>query len=188
MLSSARCGVIDADGVYALAELVRRRGRSDAAETEIKSSDEPLNLGGKWIITPHPGEFRNLYCALSENSDKPDEDVQENIFTALRSTAAALNCCILYKSHVVLACTAAGEISVIEGNNPALGTAGSGDVLAGMVGGLLAQGLNPRGSMVSAAYLHQKIGARLYASSGWFTADDLPAAVSSIADEYTQKP
>jgi len=188
LLGNARCGVIDADGLYALAGLVRKRLRNDDAAAGAESGSSSLNLEGKWILTPHPGEFRYLRSALSEKTGKTekfDDDAQENLFAAIRSTAAVLNCCILYKSHVVLTCTPEGEISVIEGNNPALGTAGSGDVLAGMTGGLLAQGITPEESMVSAAYLHQKMGSRLYAEEGWFTADDLASAVSSIAADYT---
>lgn len=76
-----------------------------------------------------------------------------------------------------------GKEWFVEGMNPALATAGSGDVLTGIIGGLLARGAAPEEAAVGGALLHQEAGRRLFREKGWFAASALPEAVGRVAAE-----
>jgi NAD(P)H-hydrate repair Nnr-like enzyme with NAD(P)H-hydrate dehydratase domain len=70
---------------------------------------------------------------------------------------------------------------VWDGPNPALGTGGSGDCLAGVVGALLAVGLDGYQAALAAVALHGTAGRTLADADGWFTADRLPEALGRVA-------
>jgi ADP-dependent NAD(P)H-hydrate dehydratase / NAD(P)H-hydrate epimerase len=82
------------------------------------------------ILTPHPGEFAALTGIGAETS-------LANPVTALKESAKALNAVIVLKSHVTWIASPEGELAVWDGRESGLGTAGSGDVLAGLAAGLL---------------------------------------------------
>jgi len=112
--------VIDADALIALAEnpnLITKHAQ------------------GKWVLTPHWGEFKTLI-------GKPDLDEAER-FTLVRKYAKEWNCVILLKGFPGLVAAPDGRVSINPTGNPAAASAGTGDVLAGCVAGLLAQGLTP---------------------------------------------
>jgi NAD(P)H-hydrate repair Nnr-like enzyme with NAD(P)H-hydrate dehydratase domain len=82
-------------------------------------------------------------------------------------------------SHVV---TPAGETWTYEGGAPGLGVSGSGDVLAGIVGGLLARGAEPLNALLWAVWLHGEAGARLAGKQGpiGFLAREIADQVPSL--------
>lgn len=131
--------VVDADGLNALAE----------QETWWRAVPERL------VLTPHPGEFARLTRRRS-NDPLPDDDAQR--------AAAAREAALLWQRVVVLK----GANSVVadrEGSlrradiaTPALATAGSGDVLAGVVGAFLAGGLDPFVAACCAVAVHGAAG------------------------------
>ncbi len=74
-----------------------------------------------------------------------------------------------------------GKLAVLEGLNPAMGTGGSGDVLAGCIVGLAAQGMDPFAAACTGAVMHQKAGKELYEKAGIFTADQLIPEIALLA-------
>jgi len=120
--------VIDADGLNALAE--------DPA---------PLDqAAGRWILTPHAGEFRRLAG--------DDADLDDPIRTA-QTYAQRWNCVLLLKGMPSIVAAPNGTAFVNGTGNPALATAGTGDVLAGLCVSLLAQGLPPTQAALCALHL-----------------------------------
>ncbi|MCF7944088.1 MAG: NAD(P)H-hydrate dehydratase [Spirochaetia bacterium] len=184
-LNSNIMGVIDADGIAALRKLLEKK--------RINMAD---GLLGKWVITPHPGEFDPLYKILKDDAkyhnnastmkkEKGISDKREDIFEKIRFTATNINCCVVYKTHNIIIASPKGEVFVIEGNNPAMGTAGSGDVLSGMIGGLIAQGLTITESACMGSFIHQYIGRKLFEKDGWFIAEDLVKEISQAVKYFT---
>ncbi len=114
--------VVDADALHALI------GRTDLLRNRA---------GGRWILTPHDGEFRRLFGdALDEAGIDPADRM-----AAARYVADTYNCMLVLKGYPALAAAPGGRTWINATGGPALATAGTGDVLAGICGGLLAQGL-----------------------------------------------
>jgi ADP-dependent NAD(P)H-hydrate dehydratase / NAD(P)H-hydrate epimerase len=103
------------------------------------------------IITPHPGEFGRL-SGLSTN------DVQSNRVQVAKDNAAKWNCIVVLKgAHTVIAAPD-GHAWISPISTDALAVAGTGDVLAGMIVGLLAQGRSTEDAAVAAVWLHGQAG------------------------------
>lgn len=152
-------GVLDADGLNLLVNM----------ESEFENNSR--NLGGRWVFTPHPGEFSRI-----SGIDK--EVFLSSPLPYLRTIAAKYGAVIVLKSHVTFIVNPEGEYTVVDGMNPALGTGGSGDILSGIVAGFLAQGLKPYNAAVLGVTLHQNIGRNCFKSNGWFLAEDLLPYIS----------
>jgi len=104
------------------------------------------------VLTPHPGEMaRLLGCDVAA--------VQADRIETTRQAAQRWGCTVVLKGAYTVVATASGEATLIPFANPALATAGTGDVLAGTVVGLLAQGVESYAAAVSGAYLHALAGA-----------------------------
>ena len=73
-----------------------------------------------------------------------------------------------------------GRLWILDGMNPALATGGSGDVLAGMIGGLAAGGLSPQDAARLGVLLHARAGELAYRERGFFLAEDLLPYVSLL--------
>ncbi len=115
------------------------------------------------VLTPHEGEFERLFPGLLQKS--------ANRIEAARVAAQLSGAVVLLKGADTVVADPQGE-AVINTNAPAdLATAGSGDVLAGIIGGLIAQGMQAFEAAVAGAYYHGACG-RL-AGRG-LTAEDLP--------------
>ncbi|MHB8827827.1 MAG: NAD(P)H-hydrate dehydratase [Acidimicrobiales bacterium] len=117
-----------------------------------------------WILTPHAGEFARLGA---ETSSERLVDV--------RAFAAATGCVVLLKGPRTIVAAPDGRTRVVTSGTPALATAGSGDVLAGIIGALLAYGHDALSAAALGAHLHGRAGARLAPR-----ASALPAAVESM--------
>lgn len=165
LLAQPLSGVIDADGVVLLRQLL------DAGRVST--------LGGRWVLTPHPGEFARL-CGLERGA------LPENPVPLLLTWCKRLNAVIILKGHVNYVARPDGSVTVVDGMNPALGTGGSGDVLAGVVAALLARGLSPGTAAEAGVVLHQAAGRRLLAERGLFLAEDMPERLSSLTAEFTR--
>ncbi len=127
--------VIDADALNALAQSERWHE----------------HLPAQTILTPHPGEMARL-CGCSTR------EVQADRIGLAREKAAAWNAVIVLKGAYTVIAAPDGRVAVLPFANPALATAGSGDVLAGAIVGALAQGLAPFDAAVVGGYLHGLAG------------------------------
>ncbi|WP_229073919.1 NAD(P)H-hydrate dehydratase [Actinoplanes sp. DH11] len=118
------------------------------------------------VLTPHDGEFTRL-AGEAPGADRA---------AAAARLAAWTNAVVLLKGDRTIVATPAGEIWANPTGSPALATAGSGDVLAGLLGSLLAAGLPPVRAAVAAAFVHGLAG-RHAAPDGPVTAPDVAAAL-----------
>jgi NAD(P)H-hydrate epimerase len=158
--------VIDADGLNMLAE----------------KPDWPRLLPPNTIITPHPGEMARL-AGLST------AEVQGNRWGLALEKAVEWNVVLVFKGAHTLIANPEGRITALPFKTDALAKAGSGDVLAGVIVGLLAQGLSAYDAAVAGGYLHglagtlaaQKMGTThsLLASE---IVDTLPKALRHVAN------
>lgn len=111
------------------------------------------------ILLPHAGELASLLDCDS------DEIEREPIRCGLRA-ADLYRAIVLVKGVVSHVVTPDGGCWTYDGGSPGLGVSGSGDVLAGIVGGLLARGAEPLNALLWAVWLHGEAGARLGRSVG----------------------
>lgn len=132
--------VIDADALNILAQ-----------HKKLLKSIPPLS-----IITPHPKEFERLF-GKSENACLPDRQDFERIELALQKSKE-LNIYIILKGHHTFISTPEGKGFFNSTGNPGMATAGSGDVLTGILTGLLAQGYTPIEASLLSVYLHGSAG------------------------------
>jgi len=125
-----------------------------------------LRRDAPMVITPHDGEFTRL----AGEAPGPDR------VGAACKLASWINGVVLLKGDRTIVATPAGEVWVNPTGSSALATAGSGDVLAGLLGSLLAGGLPPERAAVAAAYVHGLAG-RWAAQDGPVTSPDVAAAL-----------
>jgi ADP-dependent NAD(P)H-hydrate dehydratase / NAD(P)H-hydrate epimerase len=121
------------------------------------------------VITPHDGEFKRL-AGEAPGADR---------VAAACKLAAWINGVVLLKGDRTIVATPAGEAWANPTGTPALATAGSGDVLAGMLGSLLAGGLAPERAAIAAAYVHGLAGRRA-AEDGPVTSPDVASALRPV--------
>jgi hydroxyethylthiazole kinase-like uncharacterized protein yjeF len=157
-----RAVVIDADGLNALA----------SREQWWQELTVPA------IVTPHPGEMSRL-------TGLPIADIQaDRLQTAVGQASAWGTTVILKGAHTVVAAPD-GRARVSPFANPALASGGTGDVLAGAIAGLVAQGLEPFDAASLAVYLHGRAGEKVRAElgdAGLLAGDLLPALPQAIKE------
>lgn len=119
----------------------------DAEGINQLNEEALLNHKQPLILTPHHGEFERL---IQREIDKPAKLAKE--------FALNYHVYLVLKSHQTLIATPDGKIYVNTTGNPGMATAGSGDVLAGMIAGLLAQSQDIIGAICAAVYLHGLAG------------------------------
>jgi hydroxyethylthiazole kinase-like uncharacterized protein yjeF len=157
--------LVDADGITLL-----------ATHRELLSRRAPT------LLTPHAGELARLLGA-----DRADVEAHRLRFVT--HAAAELGCTVLLKGSTTLIASPAADQEVLV--NPTgtswLATAGSGDVLTGLTGSLLAQGLEPQEAAAAAAYLHG-IAARLAAEGAPIGSSDIIGSLAAATRTVTQPP
>jgi len=156
--------VIDADAINALSSM------PDAAERV------PPNA----VLTPHPGEMARLMGTTIAA-------VQERRLVVAREAALRFGCAVVLKgAHSVIAAPD-GRAALSPFANPLLATAGSGDVLAGMIAAYLAQGLAPFEAACLGVYLHAATGESLreQCGSAGLLAGELAGRLPVVAKEIT---
>jgi NAD(P)H-hydrate epimerase len=127
--------VLDADGINALA------GQADL----LSRAPGPL------VLTPHPGELSRLLGVARE-------EVLRRRIPIVQEVASRLNVTLVLKmAHTVIASPTRDAVIVPTGN-PGMATGGTGDVLTGLIGGLLAQGVDPSLAAHAGAYVHGLAG------------------------------
>jgi ADP-dependent NAD(P)H-hydrate dehydratase / NAD(P)H-hydrate epimerase len=133
-LNSSLPLVLDADALNHIAfhsELAR----------QLKLRNAPV------VLTPHPAEAARLL-------DMDVSMVQNNRIDAATKIAERLDCFVLLKGAGSICALPGGQCFINTSGNPGLSSAGTGDVLAGMIGAFIAQGLKPDDAMLLAVYLH----------------------------------
>ncbi|MYD73428.1 MAG: NAD(P)H-hydrate dehydratase, partial [Chloroflexi bacterium] len=134
------------------------------------------------VLTPHPGEMGTLTGLTTD-------DVQRQRLTLTRERAGEWNCHVVLKGANTVVATPDNRARVSEVAQPALATAGTGDVLSGAIGALIAQGLGLFDAATLGVYLHGDAGnraARARGTSGVTAgdvADQLAMAARSLAGE-----
>lgn len=155
--------LIDADGINLLAK------RPKEAQTICRNSSKNI------IFTPHPLEFSRLFGGTPK-------EMNANRLQAVKEAAKAFSATVLLKGHDSLIATPKGEVWQNPTGSSALAKGGSGDVLAGLIGGLLAQGMTPEYATAVGAYLHGKAGdvlEKIYSARGVIPSD-LPKVIAQI--------
>ncbi|NPV26098.1 MAG: NAD(P)H-hydrate dehydratase [Firmicutes bacterium] len=127
--------IIDADGLNALAD----------DPTVLKDSPVPI------VLTPHPGEMARL---LKTTVDK----VQDNRLAVVEQAAQDWQATVVLKGAKTLVASPRGECFINLTGNPGMATGGTGDVLTGIIAGLIAQGINPTSAAALGVYLHGAAG------------------------------
>ena len=158
--------VVDADGIFALAQ------HMDVLQT----------LSRAVILTPHDGEFARMF------GDMPPKAGPERLECARRF--AVLNRCILVlKGYRTIIASPDGMTWVNTTGNPGMAKGGSGDVLAGMLGSLLAQGLSPIHAACLAVYFHGAAGDAAANSIGEYgmTPTDMIGAIPGVLRHYNSR-
>jgi ADP-dependent NAD(P)H-hydrate dehydratase / NAD(P)H-hydrate epimerase len=144
--------VVDADGLYAL---------------------EPFDREAPTVLTPHSGELGRL---LGEEAEWVDAHRLE----ALRRAVERFNCVVLLKGEGTLV-GAPGAGALVCGGFPPLATAGTGDVLTGVVGAFLAKGMDTRLATAAASKAHTEAAIAAPYRSG-LVASDLLAVLPRVLD------
>jgi NAD(P)H-hydrate epimerase len=121
------------------------------------------------IMTPHEGEFERLFKGVLTKS--------QNKIEAARAASAMAGCTVLLKGPDTVIAATGGLATVNTHAPPALATAGSGDVLAGFIGGLMAQRLDSYKAACAAAWLH---GEAAYRFGTGLIAEDLPEMLPAV--------
>jgi NAD(P)H-hydrate epimerase len=137
-----------------------------------------VQLPGSTVLTPHPGEAARLLglSTAQVQADRP---------AAARALAARYQTVCVLKGVGTLVASAQGELWLCDRGHPAMAGAGLGDVLAGFIGALLAQGLPALAAAQLAVYLHAVAGERLAQQGRGLAASDLCAVLRELLQEQS---
>jgi len=122
---------------------------ADALNIMARQKDLLKLIPAGSILTPHPKEFERLFGETHTDFDRVSLALQK---------ARELNCIIVLKGHHTFIATPDGKGFFNSTGNPGMATAGSGDVLTGILTGLLAQGYSSAATAILGVYLHGSAG------------------------------
>ncbi len=160
-LATAKPTVLDADALTAFAD------DPQALFSEVR---------GEVILTPHAGELQRLFA-------KTPLDLSQPKWQVAREAARMSRCVVVYKGFDTVIAAPDGRVAINNNGTPVLATAGSGDVLAGIIGSLCAQGMPAFEAACAGVSMHGEAGQR---SSVGMIADDLPSLLPGILNDLLQ--
>jgi NAD(P)H-hydrate epimerase len=155
--------VIDADGLNNLSHLAEWWQR----------------LGNPAVVTPHPGEMATL-------TGLPTSEVQQDRVGSARRWAARWQVAVALKGAYTAVAEPAGLVRISPFANPGLASGGTGDVLTGIIAGLMAQGLSPGDAACCGVYLHGHVAETVrerLGDAGMVASDlaaDLPGSINRL--------
>lgn len=157
--------LIDADGLNALAEDV----------SVLKSMTSPV------VLTPHPGEMARLLKTTAG-------EVQADRLGAATRLATLTGATVVLKGAGTVIAGADGQVYINTTGNAGLATAGTGDILAGMIGALLAEGYSPVEAAIAGAHIHGLAGDAVKDATGeiGMIATDLLPRIPPILNSFTR--
>jgi NAD(P)H-hydrate repair Nnr-like enzyme with NAD(P)H-hydrate dehydratase domain len=166
-LKSGRAAVLDADAL----------GRFQRTPEVLFRA-----LHANVALTPHGGEFAGLFPDIAEALDAARaDDIQAAKVNAARAAAARAGCTLVFKGAVTVVADQTGRYAVHSGLDgqpaPWLATAGTGDVLAGFVAGLLARGFDTFRAAEMAVWLHRACATSF---GPGLIAEDLPEELPGV--------
>lgn len=135
-----------------------------------------VELPSNCLLTPHPGEAARLLNISTR-------DVQADRPAAVGALAKRFGCAVLLKGAGTLVADCDGRLALCDRGHPAMASAGLGDVLSGIAGALLAQGLAPYEAACLAVWLHAVAGEQLGRQGRGIAAADLMPAVRHLLEE-----
>lgn len=124
---------------------------ADALNAVAAAPDVLTKTAAVKILTPHPGEMARLTRLKKSH-------IEENRNQTASAFANKHHCTILLKGHQTVVASPQGDLYINKTGNPGMATAGSGDVLTGMIAAFLAQGLSGFEAAQYGAYIHGKAG------------------------------
>ncbi len=154
--------VLDADALTCF------EGNNEAMFTAIRNK-----TSGAVILTPHEGEYKRLFS--EEDSQEKEISKIDKAITAARLSGAI----IVLKGADTVISSPDGRVSINQNASPWLATAGSGDVLAGIITSLLAQGMEGFEAACAAVWIHGEAG-KLFGPG--LIAEDIPDLIPEILD------
>lgn len=147
-----------------------------------------LSRSGAWwsavardcVLTPHPGEYQRLMARSAGESASERR-------AAARMAAERFGQVVVLKGAQTVIAAPDGRLAVSPFANAALATAGSGDVLSGLIGALLAQGVAPFAAASLGVFMHGRAGERISERLGdaGLAASDLPYEIALVRHELT---
>ena len=190
-LLEGKAAIVIGPGLGTVGDAAARVAEALASGLPVVADADALNLlaaapaaiaaaAGPVVITPHPGEAARLLGASSS-------DVERDRLAAARQLAARTHAVVVLKGARAIVCSGGEHCSINPTGGPALATAGSGDVLAGVIGALLAEGLAPGDAARAGVYVHGAAGDALGAAMGrGVISSDLPAAIAAAIHELAR--
>ncbi len=146
---------------------------ADALNCLARLDDWPSRLPPVTVLTPHLAEMGRL-CGQDA------EDIREAAWDLVAAKAATWRCTVVLKGYQTLIGTPTGKVYVLHQPNSALSTAGTGDVLSGLLTGLLAQGQSTAAAAQAATLIHSR--------AGLVCADTMGAASTLASDVLARVP